>query len=805
MKGFTVKSNKKVLALLLTIVMMLSTLMSYPVKAEETQKFDTKAFLTLSTEKIEQGKEFSVVLNVDKTTEFGGMTFNVRYDSDKVEFVKYEKYTGSSMANNQATKSMVTYTDSGAENFTVADGKVMTVTFKAKDDAIGTADFGIDVVTLYKIEGLDEIDLTAEATGAALKIVAPPADTKALTEKITEAEGHLNDRLTTDSMTALNAAIEEAENVLKSDESTQDQVNEQIAKLDNVIKSLVTAVDTTELEKMIKNGDVLAEKLDGYTPATVAVFSQAYQEAKDYLPVAQNLENNEANVQAVAEKTKALEDAIAGLEKIPNMDDLKVSIKEAEDMLADAETTYMDVQRQALETALNEAKGVEENANATEDQVKAASEKLDKAIADAKANVAGNKEVLLTAINQYKSSYPEANYISSSYVGLKQAISDAETLYAKMENEQVLKPKVDAAIEAMASAADMLVLRATDEQKADLNKAIAQAETLLPNKEEYITSAFEAMEKALNDAKSIFDNQDVTVDQVNEANTVLQGTLTNLESQKRATDAEKAALKEAIESKENKDYYTEDSYSAYEKAYESSKAVYESKDVTKAQVDTTLAELTSAKAALVTYTKDNQTDVEVIGLPTPGTGINVKDDSKNSQLQKSVSDAIQTNSAIKDKDANVLKILNIKPNMTDEELNAFNADPNSKVTIYIPLDRSEQGYSSYMVCHIKDDGSIEWLTPEIVNDGKTLKLTVSSFSEFAVVGVKSPESPAGGDTKKPTSSDSKNAGAGSINPSTGLPYTEGELQTGAMQAMAMLALMGLAGIVLVRRRKTSVK
>lgn len=803
MKGFTVKSNKKVLALFLTIVMMLSTLMSYPVKAEETQKYDTKAFLSLSTEKIEQGKEFSVVLNVDKTTEFGGMTFNVRYDSDKVEFVKYEKYTGSSMANNQATKSMVTYTDSGAENFIVADGKVMTVTFKAKDDAIGTVDFGIDVVTLYKIEGLDEIDLTAEATGAALKIVAPPADTKALTEKITEAEGHLNDRLTTDSMTALNAAIEEAENVLKSDESTQEQVNEQVTKLDNVIKSLVTAVDTTELEKAIKSGDALAEKLDGYTPATVAVFSQTYQEAKNYLPVAQNLEDNEANVQAVAEKTKALKDAIVGLEKIPNMDDLKISIKEAEEMLADVETTYMDAQRQALETALNEARGVSQNENATEDQVKAASEKLDKAIADAKANVAGNKEVLLASINQYKTNYPEANYISGSYAGLKQAISDAETLYATMENEQVLKSKVDATIEAMANAADTLVLRATDEQKSGLNKTIAQAEALLPNKEEYIVSAFEAMEKSLNDAKSIFGNQDVTVDQVNEANNDLQSALTNLESQKRATDAEKAALKGAIESKENKDYYTEDSYIVYEKAYESSKAVYESKDVTKAQVDTALAELNSAKDALVTYAKDDQTDVEVIGLPTPGTGINVKDNSKNSQLQKTVSDAIQSNSVIKDKDTKVLKVLNIKPDMTDEELNAFNANSNSKVTIYIPLDKSEQGYNSYMVCHIKDDGSIEWLTPEIINDGKTLKLTVSSFSDFAIVGVKAPETPAGGDTNKPISSDSKNTG--SINPSTGLPYTDDELQTGGMQAMAILALMGLAGIVLVRRRKISEK
>ena len=97
----------------------------------------------------------------------------------------------------------------------------------------------------------------------------------------------------------------------------------------------------------------------------------------------------------------------------------------------------------------------------------------------------------------------------------------------------------------------------------------------------------------------------------------------------------------------------------------------------------------------------------------------------------------------------------------------------------------------------------EWLTPEIINDGKTLKLSVSSLSDFAVVGVKAPETPAGGDTNKPISSDSKNTG--SINPSTGLPYTDDELRTGGMQAMAILALMGLAGIVLVRRRKISEK
>jgi Bacterial surface proteins containing Ig-like domains len=136
--------------------------------------------------------------------------------------------------------------------------------------------------------------------------------------------------------------------------------------------------------------------------------------------------------------------------------------------------------------------------------------------------------------------------------------------------------------------------------------------------------------------------------------------------------------------------------------------------------------------------KDEATGIEVVGLPE-GVGLKVEPES---------GDADKTNEAEKAateagiKDAKVVSLYSIKPDMSDEALSEFNNNPDSFVTLTMPLGDDQQGYDSYKIYHKKTDGTVEWITPILSADGKSLLFKVNAFSEFGVVGTKAAEIPA---------------------------------------------------------------
>ncbi|AFA49795.1 DUF4430 domain-containing protein [Acetobacterium woodii] len=130
--------------------------------------------------------------------------------------------------------------------------------------------------------------------------------------------------------------------------------------------------------------------------------------------------------------------------------------------------------------------------------------------------------------------------------------------------------------------------------------------------------------------------------------------------------------------------------------------------------------------------KDEKTGIEAIGLPK-GTTLKVGNES---------ADADKTGEALKlakkegIKDAKIIALYTIKPDMSDDDLAKFNNDPDSFVTLTLPLGGSQQGYNSYKIYHKKTDGTVEWITPTLSEDGKSLSFKVNAFSDFGVVGTK---------------------------------------------------------------------
>jgi hypothetical protein len=143
-----------------------------------------------------------------------------------------------------------------------------------------------------------------------------------------------------------------------------------------------------------------------------------------------------------------------------------------------------------------------------------------------------------------------------------------------------------------------------------------------------------------------------------------------------------------------------------------------------------LAELEKATPPV----KDEATGIEAVGLPK-GVGLKVEPETNDTDKTEAAKKAAKEADI---KDAKIVSLYSIKPDMSDEDLAKFNNDPESFVTLTLPLGDDQQGYNSYKIYHKKTDGTVEWITPTLSADGKSLIFKVSAFSEFGVVGTEAP-------------------------------------------------------------------
>ncbi|MBC3889988.1 DUF4430 domain-containing protein, partial [Acetobacterium paludosum] len=166
------------------------------------------------------------------------------------------------------------------------------------------------------------------------------------------------------------------------------------------------------------------------------------------------------------------------------------------------------------------------------------------------------------------------------------------------------------------------------------------------------------------------------------------------------------------------------------------RTAYEALSATQKALVTNLSTLTAAEAKIAELEKstavDKATGIEVIGLPA-GTAIKVVGETDNADK---IDEAQKAANAAGITDAKVVNLYDIKPDMSADDLAKFNNDPTTYVTINLPLSSDQQGYEAYKIYHKTEAGTIEWITPTLSADKKTLTFKVNSFSEFGVVGSK---------------------------------------------------------------------
>ena len=194
------------------------------------------------------------------------------------------------------------------------------------------------------------------------------------------------------------------------------------------------------------------------------------------------------------------------------------------------------------------------------------------------------KDLLTEAYNQ-----DLTDKTSDSVDTFLDALVEAQKAYARedLNNEEV--------INALRTAMKNLKV-VSKVNKADLEKAVTKAEAIseeILNKA--VKKARDAFTKALNDAKTVFENKDASQEKVNEATNKLEDAIKGLDVLKGDTTALDAKLAEIKKLDEIK--YTEESWTALMNVVAEAKGL-DKENATQVEVDEVVAKLTKAVNAL---------------------------------------------------------------------------------------------------------------------------------------------------------------------------------------------------------------
>ena len=200
-------------------------------------------------------------------------------------------------------------------------------------------------------------------------------DKTALNALIEEAEKYQEDDYTADSWAVFKEALEAAKEVAADENALEADVNEALNNLKDAMTNLVIKVDKTRLQEAYDKVNGLDKSV--YTEGSVANLTEPMANAKAVL------DDPDATQAEVDSAYKALIEAYLDLRLIPNKDLLQGLINKAETLNA---ANYSARTWSVMAEALDEAKAVLNDPEATQEQVDSAKDVLTKAMAGLEAS-----------------------------------------------------------------------------------------------------------------------------------------------------------------------------------------------------------------------------------------------------------------------------------------------------------------------------------------------------------------------------------------------------------------------------------
>ena len=343
------------------------------------------------------------------------------------------------------------------------------------------------------------------------------ADKSALNTAITEAETYYNSIKDdhAEAAAALKTAIDTAKAMQEKGDATQEEVN-------NALSALTTAKTTAEgavltETKTTLNNDITAAET--YYNSIKDDHADAANDLKDAIDAAKAVKDNAG---ATQEQVDAAIAALASAKTTAEQTVLTETKTALNDDITDAEAYYNSIKDDhtaaaaTLLDAINAAKGVKDNADATQAEVDAAIAALASAKTTAEQTVLTETKTTLnndiTAAETYYNSIKDSN--PEAAATLLEAINAAETV---KDNADATQEQVDAAITALASAKTTAEQTVLTETKTALNDDITEAEAYYNSIKDDHTAAANDLKDAIDAAKGVKDNADATQAEVEAA------------------------------------------------------------------------------------------------------------------------------------------------------------------------------------------------------------------------------------------------------------------------------------------------
>ena len=325
-------------------------------------------------------------------------------------------------------------------NDVLADAANWTECAKTTDNAadVTTNDLGDATGRIFKLN-VSRTDTTGWAACvriyeaelyATAKPTEPVVDKTILNQLIEQASARVEDDYTTTSWAAFATALAEAQSISAAEDANQVTVNNAADALQDAMESLVKRADNSNLVAAINSIKELDESR--YQPDSWAALAQALAEAEK---VAANRDATADEIEAAYTNLEAAYEALALRADMTAIDDM---ISKVEAMDANAHTAKS---WKLVADALEAAKTVAANENATQEAVDAAARALQAAAA---ALVKAGDATELNALVEETKQLDLSKYTVESADAIRQAISDAEAAIAGRASAEDLKAALDA-------------------------------------------------------------------------------------------------------------------------------------------------------------------------------------------------------------------------------------------------------------------------------------------------------------------------------------------------------------------------
>ena len=313
------------------------------------------------------------------------------------------------------------------------------------------------------------------------------------------------------SMSLLDSETRIGYSMLSSQTATQQQVNDQINRIQKAIQNLVAKANKSSLTSTISTA--LAKDLDQYTPETAEKLTKAIEAAQAVIA------DDNVSQAAVDLQNSALQSAIDQLIQKADKAELLKVITEAENINREI---YVDESLSKLETALAVAKEVKEDPNASQEKVDSAKSELKNAIDTLQEKEEPEKTlVLIKQLIAECEGLVKSEYTPQSYQVLEQEIATSKAL---VENPNVTSAEATAQLTALETAKNQLVkLADTSKLQAAINEAKALTES------DYTSESWSALQTALSGAEMLKEDPNATQAQIDQKESDIRTAISTLE------------------------------------------------------------------------------------------------------------------------------------------------------------------------------------------------------------------------------------------------------------------------------------